>query len=137
MRISEIQKAVHQYSVEKGWWQGTAGIPLENLVATKLALIHSEVSEALEDLRISGGDIKKLSAFLYEHKGPYGSVVDDTKTDADGKLSKPVGFASELADVVIRCFDLAGYLGIDLERVIKEKHEYNLTRAYRHGNKSI
>lgn len=110
MRISEIQKAVHQYSVEKGWWQGTAGIPLENLVATKLALIHSEVSEALEDLRISGGDIKKLSAFLYEHKGPYGSVVDDTKTDADGKLSKPVGFASELADVVIRCFDLAGYL---------------------------
>jgi len=44
-------------------------------------------------------------------------------------------FAEELADVVIRVFDLAVGLGIDIESEIIEKHKKNKLRAYRHGNK--
>jgi NTP pyrophosphatase (non-canonical NTP hydrolase) len=41
----------------------------------------------------------------------------------------------ELADAVIRCFDMAYVFGIDLESAIKEKHAFNKTRPYLHGRK--
>lgn len=41
----------------------------------------------------------------------------------------------ELADIVIRVFDMAEGLGIDIEDEIVRKHEFNKTRAYRHGGK--
>lgn len=44
-------------------------------------------------------------------------------------------FATELADVIIRTLDLAEYLKIDMENIIKAKMEYNRTRPFRHGNK--
>ena len=48
---------------------------------------------------------------------------------------KPEGFPIEIADTIIRIFDLCGYLDIDLEEAIRLKMEYNKTRSYRHGNK--
>jgi len=44
-------------------------------------------------------------------------------------------FASELADIAIRLFDLCGGFRIDLEAAIEAKHEHNRSRTYRHGNK--
>lgn len=109
MTLRELVDKAHKNSVEKGWWEnGSTNIP------EKLMMIVSEVSEALEEYR--------------EHTEPLNKVRYAEK-------DKPVGFASELADVVIRCFDLAGYLKIDLEQVVKDKMEYNMTRSYRHGNK--
>lgn len=104
MIFQELQKEIHQNAIDHGWWDGEPNIP------EKLALIHSEVSEALEDYR--------------------DGAMDEWR-DGD----KPVGFPVELADIVIRCMDLAGYLGIELFEVIQEKHRYNRTRTYRHGGK--
>jgi len=42
-------------------------------------------------------------------------------------------FKEEIADIVIRCFDLAGGLDFDLMEEINKKHAYNLTRPYKHG----
>ncbi len=43
----------------------------------------------------------------------------------------------ELADIVIRVFDMCGHYGIDLESAIREKMEYNKKRPYKHGGKII
>lgn len=41
----------------------------------------------------------------------------------------------ELADIVIRCMDLAEMLGINLGKAIVEKTAVNKDRPYKHGNK--
>lgn len=44
-------------------------------------------------------------------------------------------FAEEIADTIIRCLDICGSLGIDIEAEITGKMEYNRARAYQHGGK--
>lgn len=107
MTIAEWQESVHALARMKGWYDGSA----ELNIPEKLALIHAEISEALEDYR---------------------NGAMETTVDADGK---PSGFPTELADVVIRALDLAEALGIKLESAIIAKHNYNATRPYRHGGK--
>lgn len=97
----------HELAKQKGWWTG-----LNHNIPEKLALIHSEISEALEELRSGDG-----VAFRGIQPGN----------------GKPEGFGIELADAVIRIADLCGYLGIDLEEAVRIKHQYNATRPYKHG----
>jgi NTP pyrophosphatase (non-canonical NTP hydrolase) len=106
--LNQIQSEVHELAEVNGWWQD-ADI---RIVPEKLALIHAEVSEALEEYR----DGRMETWF------------------ADGS-AKPEGFGVELADAIIRILDLAGYLGIDMGELVELKHEYNRTRPFRHGGK--
>jgi NTP pyrophosphatase (non-canonical NTP hydrolase) len=86
-------------------WWGEKRTPLEIH-----ALIHSEVSEATESVRNN----------------------EPSTWQDDGK---PCGEAVEIADVIIRCLDYAGYMGWDLGTIIDAKLKYNLTRGHRHGGK--
>lgn len=110
--LADMQALVHQTAIDHGWWEGvTVGI-----IPEKLALIHSEVSEALEEYR----------------KGDHPLV----ETYFVGPDRKPEGFGVELADAIIRILDLAGYLGINMAEAVALKHNYNITRSYRHGGKT-
>jgi NTP pyrophosphatase (non-canonical NTP hydrolase) len=127
--LNAMRDEAHDCSKSKGWWD--ADMPFN--VSEKLALIHSEVSEALEDYRVTGLS-EKLAEHIYEQRLP---TLPTTKefVGENGKLNKPIGFASELADIIIRVGDLAGKLGIDLGRAVEEKHAFNRTRSHRHGGK--
>jgi NTP pyrophosphatase (non-canonical NTP hydrolase) len=107
-----LRAICHDASYAAGWWRhGEYDLRIEvrnrtrfgiSLTAEKIALIHSEVSEALEGLR---------------------------KDKQDEHLPNRKSIEVELADAVIRIADLAGALGLDLGGAIAEKMAYNAQRA--------
>jgi len=112
MTITEMSEAAYNNSKAKGFWDEHPTGPLHpETIASKLALIHSEVSEALEDAR------------------------DGNMTSRCDEKGKPIGFGSELADIVIRVGDLAKRLGIDLGEEVTNKMVFNATRPHKHGRK--
>lgn len=99
--VARLQFVCHTLSVKSGWWDGV-NVNDPNVVAAKLCLVHSEVSEALEGVR-KGEPDKHL---------PHRSTTE-----------------VELADAVIRIADLAGALKLDLAGALIEKLAYNQDRA--------
>ena len=111
--IEELQSSIHQANILAGWWtdlsnnmdlaqEARQGTRLgKALVAEKLCLIHSEISEAMEGHR---------------------------KNLPDDKLPHRLMLEVEMADAVIRVLDLCGALELDLAGEIFEKLSYNKTR---------
>lgn len=104
--VTQLQNYVYQGNVRAGWWEDLAtgqAKPKGNieLILSKLALVHSEVSEAVEGVR----------------KG----MMDD-------HLKHRPMVEVELADAVIRILDICGHEGYDLAGAIMEKLEYNAQR---------
>lgn len=128
---------VHKNAVEQGWWEGERTFP------EIVALIHSEVSEALEEYRDgkpllyfpcnAGGVCCEEDGSAHCGSRPYDPENPNARCSAQSK--KPEGIAAELADVIIRVLDYCAYAGIDIENVLEVKHEYNKSRPYRHGGK--
>lgn len=108
MKINELVKRAHQNAINKGWYEEP------RTFGELIALMHSELSEALEEFRNDRG----LREVYFEG-------------------DKPCGIPIELADVCIRIFDACGHLNIDLEEAIQLKMKYNETRSYKHGGKTI
>lgn len=139
MTISEMVKKAHDNAVNHGFWEN----PPE--FGTAVALVHSELSEALEEARAGRPNVYypcNAGGLCVDDKGDpslsCGSRVrnaDDPETFCSARSKKPEGVAVELADAVIRIADLCGFMGIDLEAAIVEKMAYNETRPYKHGKK--
>ena len=135
MTITRLVQDAHQNAAEHGFWDN----PPE--FGTCIALIHSELSEALEEVRAGRPALYypcNAGGVCCEDDGNAhcGSRVWNPETPdifCKAKSKKPEGYAVELADAVIRIADLCGHLGIDLEAAIREKMEYNATRPYKHG----
>lgn len=133
MTINELAKAVHENAVAHGWWKIPPTIP------EALCLIHSEVSEALEEYR-EGNPVVYGTCALAPENCKYSGVCDKVGDPDTGEIEgpcKPEGLAVELADVILRALDLMASLKVDAEAVIVAKHRYNLGREYKHGGKVI
>lgn len=98
-----MQAMCHNNAVEKGWWESNRSD------GECIALMHSELSEALEYLRKGNGASDHITGFS--------------------------GGEEELADVVIRIMDFAERKGMAVSAAILEKMKFNATRPYKHGKK--
>lgn len=100
-----LQDSCYSASYEAGWWHdlrnGERVDPVAK-VPEKLMLVVSELAEAMEGHR---------------------------KDKMDEHLPHRKSIEVELADAVIRIFDLAGALHLDLGAAIAEKMAYNARRA--------
>jgi hypothetical protein len=114
-----------------GWLDGQSSDP--TFLSAQLMLCVTELAEACEDLR--KGYIKTM----YLEKTNSGAEVVHTEQMYVNGIPqyKPIGFPSEVADVLIRLFHISGEANIDLVKEVKDKDLYNNTRSFRHGNKKL
>lgn len=105
--LNEMMDEVYQFECDKGWQ------PNNNRFLESLALLHSEISEALEAYREIGLD-RRIT-------------------------HKPDDVPSELIDVFIRLLSTwhQFMVGYDMEEEYEVKMAYNRNRPYRHGGKTI
>lgn len=141
MSLNDLAQQIHQTAVEHGFWDE------ERNFGEMLALMHSELSEALEEHR----DGKPVHYYSYHH-GPavhmptmhflngiaywdpeFRVEVKEEDLVKYGATRKPEGVAVELADCLIRILDTMASLGVNIDEVVREKMAYNDTRSHKHG----
>jgi hypothetical protein len=104
--FNDAARRVHEIAVQHGWWDGE-----DRNDGEMIALMHRELSEALEALRA-------------------GNPPDD-------KVPEFSGVEVELADCIIRIMDTAIARGWLVAEALVMKMEYNKLRPYRHGGKTM
>jgi NTP pyrophosphatase (non-canonical NTP hydrolase) len=108
--LNEMRDVCYKMSVSKGWYES------EKSMGDFIALMHSELSEALE-----------------EHRNGHSPTEVYYANGSD----KPEGIPIEMADVIIRVMDYCGFKQVDINEAVRLKLEYNATRPHRHGGKKL
>jgi len=137
--LEQMAEEVCANNIDKGWFEK------DRTFGDEMALLHSEVSEMFEEFR-NRGDVGNSFRFEFgpespvKHVGPVHLPGDEDLAqqwrDA-GMVPKPIGAASEAADVLIRLLDTCHRYGIDLGAEYEQKMAYNRTRPHRHGGKAL
>jgi NTP pyrophosphatase (non-canonical NTP hydrolase) len=113
--VAELQKRVFDNNVAHGFWEDDdriIGLSKDgelSIKSKKLMLIVSELAEVMEGLRAGNPPDEKCPEFTNE--------------------------AIEMADAVIRILDYCERFNVPLVDAILAKHQFNVSRPYKHGKK--
>lgn len=129
--FNDVQEKVNKTAHDKGWYESDVsnviqdamtqfGVPAGTVPeltgledARRIALMHSELSEALEGLRAGNPPSDKI--------GNQGFTQVE----------------EEFADTIIRIMDVSQERGWRIAEAIEAKRAYNLNRSHRHGGKKF
>ena len=103
--LNRLAEQIHLIAVKHGFWEG------ERTFAEQVVLMHSELSEAIEEDRANHPPV------WY------------------GEGGKPEGADVELVDALIRILDTLAARDADIDTLVAEKCDYNNTRPYLHGKR--
>jgi NTP pyrophosphatase (non-canonical NTP hydrolase) len=143
--LNKLRDEIHRNAVKKGFYDDEANafakacnldVGVKALkhafFAQKIALIHSELSEALEaDQKGMRADMERFERLQAVPLGP--SANPGHVYIFNFNLCIKDAIEDKLADVIIRTLDLCGHLEIDIERHIELKMKCNELREYKHG----
>lgn len=90
--LDGLSSFLHETAVEKGFWNNEVDV---NFVLSKLALVHSEVSEVLEAVRKSMGEevvVEEMADIIIRLLDLYAGMVDAgmVQTSIDDALAKKI-----------------------------------------------
>lgn len=127
--LNELRDIIHKNAVEHGFYENEQKPHSEAVhlafTAQKIALIHAELSEALEALRKGiHADTYLLDFSLNQVEVPFPEAFETHVKDT---------FEDEIADAIIRLLDLCGALGIDIDNHVQIKMKYNKQRPSNTG----
>lgn len=107
--LTALAQVAHANSRAKGFWEPAERTDPVIWKLSRLALMHSELSECAEGIR---------------------------KSLQDDHLAHRSQEIAELADTAIRILDYCGAYRLPLGEVIVEKMAYNSSRPYLHGKRA-
>ena len=120
--INEVIREAHQTAIVKGFYVHLAGDDIASGNVGEWALRRPDAYRHL-----SGTGI--LGQLILIHSEVTEAMESDRRNEGDDRI------AEELADIVIRVADLAGYMNLDLDKAIEDKIAANKLRPHRHGDK--
>jgi len=120
--LNELANKAYTNALNHGFYEEAD----DRNVLQKLMLIVSELGEACEAHRkVHRADLGKFKAFNKDERILHFTFLfEDLIKDS---------FEDEIADTIIRLFDLCGFMGIDIDKFVELKMQYNETRPYKHG----
>jgi NTP pyrophosphatase (non-canonical NTP hydrolase) len=110
-QVTMLQELISNWNLRQGFWASGFISDSVTMKLSKLALIHSEVSECVEAVRKP------------DMTGALAEFNIDLETE-------------ELADAVIRILDYAGHYNLDVAEAVTRKLRVNLERPYMHGKEA-
>lgn len=119
-----------------GLSQKQADANLRNYYTARIALVDTEIAEAIEELRAGRGATERYysgGSHVNNEDGHTVHLEDSDSLDANFQLRKPEGVPAELADAFIRILDLAHEMKFSLSTVAFEKLSFNQTRPRLHA----
>ena len=118
--LNELRDEIYSDAVKHGLWDESylwKTVSINDVLRDSGALkIYKIANTVRETMRVNAA----LRVFL-ENQELLESVLEEDH------------FVEELADAIIMALSAAGYLGIDIDKAVREKMEINRGREWRHG----